>query len=235
VTSPAPLNPDPSIPAGITRTRCPKPDCGRVFEVPASRLGRNGDCPSCGWRFTFTDIAVLDRTEAERRALAERGARSDAARHPVAAVLEDVRSLWNVGSIFRTAEGAGLAKLYLTGITGRPPRKELAKTSLGAEESVPWEHLPTALEAVARLRADGFRVLALENTPGSRLIREIDPTPPLAFVVGNEVTGVSRPVLEAVEARIRLPMYGAKASLNVAVAFGIAAYEIVERVRGLEG
>jgi 23S rRNA (guanosine2251-2'-O)-methyltransferase len=225
----------PELPSPLVRTRCPKPDCLRVFEVPADRLGKNGHCPACGWRFTFTEIGVLERVDTERRALAERGRRSDAARHPVAAVLEDVRSLWNVGSIFRTADGAGLAKLYLTGITATPPRKEIAKTSLGAEEAVPWEYLPSALDAIRRLRDEGWRIYAIENNETSRLISEADIRPPAALVFGNEVTGVSAPALAAADESLRLPMYGAKASLNVAVAFGIATYEVVERVRAAEG
>ncbi len=193
-------------------------------------LGRNGDCPSCGWRFTLTDLRRLEMIEAERLALQERGRLEPARRPPVVAVLEDIRSLWNVGSIFRTADGAGLSMLYLTGITGRPPRREIAKTALGAERAVPWVWRASALGAVGELRDHGHTVIALENTPDSRLIGELDLQPPVALVLGNEVTGVSRPVLEAADRRARLPMYGAKASLNVAVAFGVAAYAIVARL-----
>ena len=213
------------------RTRCPRPGCRHVFDISPAALGRNGDCPACSWRFTFTDLRRLARIETERLALQERDGRRDAQRHAVAAVLEDIRSLWNVGSIFRTADGAGVARLYLTGITGRPPRREISKTALGAEQAVPWEYCSDALEAIDRLRAGGHQVIALENTPQAQSINQINITPPVALVIGNEVSGVSAPVLDTVDAHLGLPMYGAKGSLNVAVAFGIAAYALVDRVR----
>jgi tRNA G18 (ribose-2'-O)-methylase SpoU len=139
-------------------------------------------------------------------------------------LLDNVRSLWNVGSIFRSADGAGFGRLYLTGITGRPPRPEIAKTALGAEEVVAWEYQPDPLVAATRLRQAGFRLLALETGPGSVSWHQVDPHGPLCLMVGHEVAGLSPALCELADQRASLPMRGVKESLNVAVAFGIAAY-----------
>lgn len=144
-------------------------------------------------------------------------------------VLEDIRSLWNVGAIFRTADALGVSKLYLCGITGKPPRREIAKVALGADEFVPWEYRGAAWEAARELAAAGFSVVALEQTPTSIAIEKYTPKFPLALVVGNEVRGVSRETLAAAEAVVHIPMVGKKESLNVAVAAGIATYVLKNR------
>jgi 23S rRNA (guanosine2251-2'-O)-methyltransferase len=151
---------------------------------------------------------------------------------PIIAVLENVRSLWNVGSMFRSADGAGLERLVICGYTAHPPRKEISKTALGAEEVVAWEYWSSAAEACRSLRAEGYRVLALETGAESSEIESTDLGEMLAFVVGNEVEGITSDTLAECEARIRLPMLGQKDSLNVAVAFGIAAYELRARTLG---
>ncbi|MDB5035738.1 MAG: methyltransferase [Chlorobi bacterium] len=155
-----------------------------------------------------------------------------ATRHPVAAVLEDIRSLYNVGSCFRTADAMLLRKLMLTGYTPAPPRKEISKTALGATESVPWEHIRDPLEGVLKLRDEGYRIYALEITDGSMRLDSIEPLPfPVAFVAGNEIAGVGAGTLAHCDGAIEIPMYGVKHSLNVAVAFGIAAWELVRMAR----
>jgi tRNA G18 (ribose-2'-O)-methylase SpoU len=147
---------------------------------------------------------------------------------PVSAIVEDVRSLMNVGSIFRTADAAGMSQLYLCGITGCPPRKEIAKTSLGAENHVTWEYFAHPLDIMLSLKRRGVKILALEKTESSKplpdLLAEGLIAKPLCFVVGNEVTGVSPEVLANCDLVCHLPMKGSKESLNVSVAFGIAAY-----------
>lgn len=168
---------------------------------------------------------ILERRLTPEEALAS-------ARHPVIGVLENVRSLYNVGSCFRTADAMLLERLVLTGYTPAPPRSEIAKTALGATETVPWEHEPDAIAAIRRLRDEGVAVYALEITEGST---PIDAVPALRFpatlVVGNEIAGVSQAVLEHCDGALEIPMYGVKHSLNVAVAFGIGVWELVRAYR----
>lgn len=145
-------------------------------------------------------------------------------------VLENIRSLHNVGALFRTADGAGFGGLALCGITGCPPRNEIRKTALGAEEFVAWRYENSALEAISSLKAAGYFVLALEKTDKSVLLEEVACETPLALVVGNEYYGVSEEALAAADAVGHIPMFGQKISLNVSVAFGVAAYEIRKRL-----
>ncbi|HVZ40857.1 MAG TPA: RNA methyltransferase [Candidatus Kapabacteria bacterium] len=154
-------------------------------------------------------------------------------RHPVAGILEDIRSLYNVGSCFRTADAMLLDRLVLCGYTPAPPRKEIAKTALGATESVPWEYVQDTAEAIIALKGEGYRVLALEITDsGVPLDRIAYDGRPIAFVAGNEIAGVSARALAECDGAVEIPMYGVKHSLNVAVAFGIAAWELVGLTRG---
>ncbi|KXK51968.1 MAG: rRNA methylase [Chlorobi bacterium OLB7] len=151
-------------------------------------------------------------------------------RHPVVGILEDIRSLYNVGSCFRTADAMLLQRLILTGYTPTPPRKEISKTALGATETVPWEFVANGAEAVAMLRLQGYRTYALELTDSSLQLGTAQlPPGPIAFVAGNEITGVSAATLAACDGAIEIPMHGVKHSLNVAVAFGIAAWELVKK------
>lgn len=209
-------------------TRCPNPRCRLSFEVPDDRQGKNGPCPSCGQVITFRSLDVI--LEVERQHAAKAAPSSGSATPKFSAVLEDIRSLWNVGSIFRSADGAGFGRLYLCGITGTPPHKSIAKTSLGAEDFVPWEHHSHVLDFVPTLAQEGIQIVALERTETSvdlaealsqKLLR-----PPLCLIVGNEVAGVSAEALALASMTCHLPMHGVKSSLNVAVAFGIGAYQI---------
>ena len=128
-----------------------------------------------------------------------------ASRVPLTVIVDNVRSLYNVGSIFRTSDGAMIEKLILTGFTPHPPRKEIDKTALGATETIPWEYCKDPLAAVQKLNPKAF---------------------PLCLVIGNEITGVSKEILEASDCAIEIPMHGMKQSLNVAVAYGIAVFEL---------
>jgi tRNA G18 (ribose-2'-O)-methylase SpoU len=145
----------------------------------------------------------------------------------VCALLENIRSLYNVGAMFRTADGALLQKLYLCGYTGYPPRREIDKTSLGSVESVPWEYDPDPCSAARRLKAEGYHLCALEHTDASVPFDAAVSSFPLCFVVGNEVEGVSGELLSMCDSAVEIPMHGVKQSLNVAVAFGIIAYHLV--------
>jgi len=145
---------------------------------------------------------------------------------PFVAVLDNIRSLHNVGSIFRTADAAGVGKLYLCGMTGAPPRNEIRKAALGAEETVAWEYFKQTHEALEKLKKESYFILALENTPASVDYRRAVYQFPLALVIGHEYNGIAPEILSCCDAAVSLPMRGSKISLNVAVAFGIAAYEI---------
>jgi len=171
---------------------------------------------------------ILSQRLREEEALA-------AQRHPIVGVLEDIRSLYNVGSCFRTADAMLLERLVLTGYTPLPPRKEISKTALGADRSVPWQGVADPTAAVLRLREEGYAVYALELAEGALSLDRLQLLPegerPIALVVGNEISGVRTETLALCDGAISIPMFGVKHSLNVAVAFGIAAWELVRRRR----
>lgn len=152
---------------------------------------------------------------------------------PVAVLLDDVRSLYNVGAFFRTADAVGAAGLYLCGITGRPPHRAIAKTALGAEGSVPWEHAWDPLAAVEALRGRGYQIAAIETSARAVDLFAWRPAFPVCLVFGHEVEGV-RPVLAAAcDTHVRIPMLGLKHSLNVATAGGVVLYELLRKYRAL--
>ena len=167
--------------------------------------------------------------EQQERILGSSGASID--RLPLAVVLDNIRSLWNVGSMFRTADACGVNEMILTGVTGCPPRPELTKTALGAEASVAWSYLADPLDAVRRLADRGFVAVALETSPRAVPLDRFEWPDRVALVVGNEVAGVGAPVLDACSRHLSLPMLGVKDSLNVAVAFGIAAFAAARALR----
>jgi len=150
-------------------------------------------------------------------------------RFPVIGVLDHLRSAHNVGSIFRTADGARLQELILCGYTPTPPHKHLEKTALRAVESVPWRHAEKVEDVIEQLKDCGIQVLALEFTDGSTPLYDFDLQFPVALVAGNEAGGLEAGVLDLCDAVVHLPMHGLKSSLNVSVAFGIAAYEVTRR------
>lgn len=139
----------------------------------------------------------------------------------------NIRSLYNVGALFRTADGAGVSKIYLTGYTGQPPRDQISKTALGAEETVPWEHYVDPLELIDKLKKEGVSIVALESTKDSVLYTDFKPNFPLCLIVGHEVEGVPDELLEKCDDVIHIPMRGVKESLNVTIAFGVAVYELL--------
>jgi tRNA G18 (ribose-2'-O)-methylase SpoU len=147
-------------------------------------------------------------------------------RAPFYALLDDVRSVWNVGSMFRTADADGLGGLYLCGLTATPPRADMEKTALGATLTVPWDYWPRAEAAVAALRTRRITIVALEQSAGARPFDGTVYTFPVCFVVGHEVRGVTPAVLALADDCVEIPMDGGKQSLNVAVSFGVMAYEL---------
>jgi tRNA G18 (ribose-2'-O)-methylase SpoU len=150
-------------------------------------------------------------------------------RLPIYGMLDNIRSLYNVGSMFRTSDGALIRKLYLCGYTPHPPRKEIDKTALGATETVPWEYHRTIGECVAAIRGEEARLCVLEHTTKSIPYHKIrKPDFPICLVVGNEITGISTEVISAADLAIEIPMLGTKQSLNASVAYGIALFELVK-------
>ena len=155
------------------------------------------------------------------------------------AILHNIRSLHNVGSIFRTADGAGVSKIYLTGYSPAPTdrfgnkRKQLTKVSLGAEDSVPWEKQNDITKLINNLRAERYKIFAVEQHKNSVPYNTPSLSPPIlggektALIVGNEIRGLSAVVLKQADQIVEIPMRGKKESLNVAVAFGIAAYHFI--------
>jgi len=152
---------------------------------------------------------------------------------PVAAMLDDVRSLYNVGAFFRTADAAGLRGLFLCGITGRPPKPGISKTALGAENTVPWEHAPDACGVIDRLRTAGYEIAAVETSVKSVDLFDWEPAFPVCLIFGNEVDGISPELSARADTYVRIPMLGVKHSLNVATAGGIAIYELLRKYRRL--
>ncbi|TCZ74394.1 RNA methyltransferase [Flaviaesturariibacter aridisoli] len=150
---------------------------------------------------------------------------------PVIAVLENVRSAYNVGSLFRTADAFRLEALYLVGYTAFPPHKEIRKTALGAEDTVAWKHFRPVEEALADLRAQGYRIYAVEQAEGSRMLQDVEvgAEEKIAVVFGNEVTGVEQSTIAQCDGCIEIPQLGMKHSLNVATAAGVVLWELVRQ------
>ncbi|MDF1613004.1 RNA methyltransferase [Stygiobacter electus] len=146
---------------------------------------------------------------------------------PVYVILNSIRSSYNVGSIFRTSDGAMIEKIYLCGYTPTPEKKEVLKTALGSQESVKWEYVKDAKEVVRKLKNDGVKICALELTENSFPYYQVNENSfPLALIIGNEITGVQQDLLDLCDFSIEIPQYGIKQSLNVAVAYGISIFDL---------
>ncbi len=152
---------------------------------------------------------------------------------PVCLLLDNVRSMYNVGSFFRTADGAGIERLLLSGITARPPQNAISKTALGAEMRVPWEAVADAGEAIAALRQNSYEIAAIETTVRAVDIFDWQPRFPVCVLFGHEVDGLAQPMLDACDTHVRIPMLGLKHSLNVASAGAIVMYELLRKYRKL--
>jgi len=146
---------------------------------------------------------------------------------PVVLVLDNVRSLHNVGSAFRTGDAFRVEKIYLCGITGTPPNKEMNKTALGATDSVEWEYVKETAELAQKLKADGYKLIALEQAENSTLLQDFipDPEAKYAFIFGNEVFGVADEVISLVDTVVEIPQFGTKHSLNISVTVGVVLWD----------
>ncbi len=222
--------------------QCVDPACRFRYPVDEETVGPDALCPRCG---APTRIAVEFSSTQALLSLHEKKDRTPSPH--VEALLDNIRSIYNVGSIFRTADGAGVRRLHLCGITPTPEHPKVAKTALGAEQAVPWRAYNNAVDAILALKEEGFIVLALEEGDGagqklsfseklsfSKPVADQKPgfskkpgffsDAPILLMVGNEIAGIDPGVLALADHRLAIPMRGVKRSLNVATAFGIAAY-----------
>ncbi len=158
----------------------------------------------------------------------------EAEKLPLVVVLDNVRSLYNVGSVFRTSDAFRLEGICLCGITARPPHIEIHKTALGAEDSVAWEYYEDTLQCVDNLRREGYIILSIEQCEGSTLLPnlQVDKDKRYAVIMGNEVKGVQQQVVDNSDGCIEIPQYGTKHSMNVSVTAGIIIWEFNRQLRG---
>jgi len=150
----------------------------------------------------------------------------------VAVVLDNVRSMHNIGSIFRTSDGFAVEQLVLCGISAQPPHREIEKTALGATQSVSWLYFEEVVNAVEHLRADGYRIIAIEQAKNSIMLNDFTPFPneKYALIFGNEVNGVSDEVMQIVDACIEIPQFGTKHSFNIVVSAGIVLWDFFSKM-----
>ncbi len=153
-----------------------------------------------------------------------------AAKIPVVAVLDNIRSAMNVGSVFRTADAFAIEKIIICGISATPPNREITKTAIGATESVVWEYIENVSDAVAQLKNDGYTIAGIEQTDASVLLTDYTfNTEKIAVVFGNEVDGVSDEVINELDVCLEIPQFGTKHSLNVSVCAGIVLWELAKK------
>ena len=154
-------------------------------------------------------------------------------RLPVSILLDNVRSMYNVGAFFRTADGAGIERLLLSGITARPPENAITKTALGAENRVPWSPVSDPMQTIHSLRETGYEVAAIETSIRAVDIFDWQPRFPVCILFGHEIEGLAPALLAACDSHVRLPMLGLKHSLNVASTGAIVMYELLRKFRYL--
>jgi 23S rRNA (guanosine2251-2'-O)-methyltransferase len=151
---------------------------------------------------------------------------------PVAVVLDNVRSMHNIGSIFRTSDGFAVEQIALCGITAQPPHREIEKTALGATNSVDWQYFETPVQAVEHLRAEGYVIIAIEQAENSTMLNSFSPEAgkKYALIFGNEVNGVSDEVMQQIDACIEIPQFGTKHSFNIVVSAGIVLWDFYSKI-----
>jgi 23S rRNA (guanosine2251-2'-O)-methyltransferase len=196
---------------------CTNPSCRLRFPVYAGQL-KTKRCPLCRSGLVLvTSVTSSNDINPTNPTLGG---------WQVEGLLDNIRSAWNVGSIFRTADGTGISKLYLCGVTPTPDNDKVRKTALGAEKTVVWEKANNSLDLAEKLRSSGHLLWALEDTPNAKPLFEINygnVAAPVVLIVGNEICGVDPGLLALCDQVLSIPMLGMKQSYNVAVAFGMAA------------
>ncbi len=201
---------------------CPDPACGYDIVVLAELAWRRVACPACGAEGAAIDAGVRRRLRASAPPEPLPAVPAEA----LVAVLEDLRSVHNVGSILRSCDAFAVDLVIMTGVTATPEHARIARTALGAERVVRWAWRADAVTVARELAGRGVAVVALERSAGATPLADLRVARPVALVVGNEVAGVSGPVLAAARCHVAIPMAGTKTSLNAAVAFGVAAWQL---------
>lgn len=151
---------------------------------------------------------------------------------PLIVVLDDVRSMYNVGSVFRTSDAFRVEAIYLCGITACPPHAEIHKTALGAEDTVEWKHFDNTMDAVESLKTDGYYIFSIEQCEGSTMLQtmQVEPGKKYAVILGNEVKGVKQEVVDASDGCLEIPQFGTKHSLNVSTTAGMVIWEFAKQM-----
>jgi len=152
---------------------------------------------------------------------------------PLIVILDNIRSLNNIGSVFRTCDAFAVEKIYLCGITAQPPHKDIHKTALGATDSVAWEHVEDILSLINKLKADGVKIAAIEQAENSVMLQDFNPQKgqKTAVIFGNEVKGVQQKVVDASDYCIEIPQFGTKHSLNISVSCGVVCWDLFKKMR----
>ena len=171
----------------------------------------------------------LKNSELDRKSVSEF---KEAEKTPIIVILDNVRSLNNIGSIFRTADAFLIRKIYLCGITATPPHKDIQKTALGATETVEWEYVENALEVVEKLKADGVKTFAVEQAENSTMLNNFQPENKniYALIFGNEVKGVQQKVISVSDGVLEIPQLGSKHSLNISVSAGVVLWDVFSKI-----
>lgn len=215
--------------AAIEILECDNPDCLLRFPVYQGAI-KPRRCPSCRSSLHVVLTAIPQGENGRTLGFG--------LKWKLEVLLDNIRSAWNVGAIFRTSDGLGIQKIYCCGITPTPDQSKVAKTALGAEESISWEYATNGVRLAASLKSRGYTLWALEDIPVALPLYSIDKVPndqPVVIVVGNENCGVDPAILELCDQVISIPMVGRKQSYNVAVAFGIAASFLIYRQNDSQG
>lgn len=157
----------------------------------------------------------------------------NAEKTPIIVILDNIRSLNNIGSVFRTSDAFAIEKIYLCGITAQPPHKDIHKTALGATESVDWEHVEDTLELIKKLKIEGVKVASIEQADNATMLQDfkIEPNQKYAIVFGNEVKGVQQEVVSTSDYCVEIPQFGTKHSLNISVSCGVVLWDLFKMMR----
>ncbi|TBW30225.1 RNA methyltransferase [Gramella sp. KN1008] len=174
----------------------------------------------------------LKNSELDRKSVEEF---KEAEKSPIIVILDNVRSLNNIGSVFRTADAFLIKKIYLCGITAKPPHKDIQKTALGATETVNWEYVENTLELIEKLKSEGIKVYSIEQAEGAIMLNDFYPEPDevCAVIFGNEVKGVQQKVVSASDGVIEIPQLGSKHSLNISVSTGVVLWDLFSKITAI--
>jgi len=160
----------------------------------------------------------------------------DAKKSPIIIILDNIRSLNNIGSVFRTSDAFLIEKIYLCGITAQPPHNDIRKTALGSTETVDWEYTKNTLDIINKLKSESVQICSIEQTENATMLNDFKPQPNIkyAFVFGNEVKGVAQEVVDASDVVLEIPQYGTKHSLNISVSVGVVIWDVFSKLDSLD-